>query len=121
MAAGIPVLAPDMRPTPRQWLERNLFDGVWNTLLTVALALVLGAFFAGATRWVLQAHWAVIVANLRFWLIGFLPAEVAWRAYWAGGLVAMMAILTAVGQRARVRPGERRVGKECRSRWSPYH
>ncbi len=105
MAAGIPVLAPDMRPTPRQWLERNLFDGVWNTLLTVALALVLGAFFAGATRWVLQAHWAVIVANLRFWLIGFLPAEVAWRAYWAGGLVAMMAVLTAVGQRARVRPG----------------
>src|SRR2546430_12452534 len=25
------------------------------------------------------------------------------------------------GQRMRVRSEERRVGKECRSRWSPYH
>jgi len=104
MAATVPALAPNLRPTPRQWLERNLFDGVWNTLLTVALALVLGAFLAVGTRWVMRAHWVVIVANLRFWLIGFLPAELAWRAYWAGGLVAMMAILTGVGQRARVRP-----------------
>ena len=24
-------------------------------------------------------------------------------------------------QRARMRSEERRVGKECRSRWSPYH
>src|SRR3989475_4644725 len=26
-----------------------------------------------------------------------------------------------VGSRARTRSEERRVGKECRSRWSPYH
>ena len=104
MAAGVPALVPRMRPTPRQWLEHNLFDGVWNTLLTVALALVLGALLVVGTRWVLRAHWAVIVANPRFWLMGFLPAELAWRAYWAGGLVAVMAFLTAVGQRMRVRP-----------------
>lgn len=105
MAAGARALAPDVRPTPRQWMERNLFDSVWNTLLTVALVLALGAVLAAGTRWVLQAHWAVIVANLRFWLIGFLPAELAWRAYWAGGLIATMAILTGAAQRVRVRPG----------------
>src|SRR5258705_2695658 len=30
-------------------------------------------------------------------------------------------ILAHTGQRANVRSEERRVGKECRSRWSPYH
>ena len=29
--------------------------------------------------------------------------------------------LRAVAQDAGVRSEERRVGKECRSRWSPYH
>ena len=29
--------------------------------------------------------------------------------------------LVAIGQQARQRSEERRVGKECRSRWSPYH
>ena len=27
----------------------------------------------------------------------------------------------AIGKKARQRSEERRVGKECRSRWSPYH
>ena len=26
-----------------------------------------------------------------------------------------------VGDRVKIRSEERRVGKECRSRWSPYH
>src|SRR2546427_6796670 len=37
----------------------------------------------------------------------------------AGGLPLVAAILLAVA--VRVRSEERRVGKECRSRWSPYH
>ena len=28
---------------------------------------------------------------------------------------------TSVGSAQRMRSEERRVGKECRSRWSPYH
>ena len=31
------------------------------------------------------------------------------------------AYAAAERQKARVRSEERRVGKECRSRWSPYH
>ena len=30
-------------------------------------------------------------------------------------------LLDLLGRRHRVRSEERRVGKECRSRWSPYH
>ena len=34
------------------------------------------------------------------------------------GVIATMTILVACGAE---RSEERRVGKECRSRWSPYH
>src|SRR3712207_7090312 len=37
----------------------------------------------------------------------------------SGGLIALIALLCA--GRIIVRSEERRVGKECRSRWSPYH
>jgi His/Glu/Gln/Arg/opine family amino acid ABC transporter permease subunit len=103
MATGVPALAPSDVRSPRQWLQRNLFHGAWNTLLTVASALALSALLASVTRWVLQAHWAVVVSNWRFWLIGFLPPELAPRAYWAGGLVALMVILTGAGRQAHVK------------------
>src|SRR3989454_11641316 len=35
--------------------------------------------------------------------------------------VAVLAMLVIVVDRALTRSEERRVGKECRSRWSPYH
>ncbi len=105
MATRVHGLAPpEVRLPARQWLQRNLFDGAWNTLLTVTLVIVLGAFLAQVARWARQAHWAVIVNNLRFWLTGFVPAELAARTYWAGGLIAAMVVLTVVGLRARVRP-----------------
>src|SRR3712207_8134726 len=56
-----------------------------------------------------------------FWIIGALMAwAIAWR--WQGGLVAGLLLCVAdFGVRDEVRSEERRVGKECRSRWSPYH
>ena len=36
-------------------------------------------------------------------------------------LDAMVPAATALAQTAAARSEERRVGKECRSRWSPYH
>ena len=40
---------------------------------------------------------------------------------WDGGRLGAYFILRYCGQDAHNRSEERRVGKECRSRWSPYH
>ena len=39
----------------------------------------------------------------------------------ASGVQKVLVGLSAVGIRGISRSEERRVGKECRSRWSPYH
>jgi His/Glu/Gln/Arg/opine family amino acid ABC transporter permease subunit len=103
MATHVEVLAPpDQRLGPLAWLQQNLFAGVWNTLLTLVTGVVLAAGAVRLGRWVVRARWAVVVDNPRFWLVGPMPLEYAARAYWAGGLIAAAALLTAVGVRARV-------------------
>ncbi len=105
MATDAAVLVPpEERLTPWQWARRNLFDGWGNTCLTIVTATVLGLVISSVLRWALQAHWGVIVDNPRFWLVGLMPVELARRAYWAGGLVALAVVLTALGVRTRVRP-----------------
>jgi general L-amino acid transport system permease protein len=109
VASRVDVLAPPAeRLTLQEWVRRNLFDGVGNSLLTVASAAGLVAAAASVARWAAHAHWAVVTDNLRFWLVGLMPVELVWRAYWAGGLVAGMAVLTGVGLRVGV--GGRRLG-----------
>ncbi|HEY3248355.1 MAG TPA: amino acid ABC transporter permease, partial [bacterium] len=103
MAARLDTLAaPSDRLTALQWLRRNLFDGVWNALLTVLTAALLAWIGGSALLWARTAHWNVITDNLRFWLVGLMPVELIPRALWAGGLVAVMAVLTLVGRRLRV-------------------
>jgi His/Glu/Gln/Arg/opine family amino acid ABC transporter permease subunit len=103
MATHVEVLAPpDQRLGPLAWLQQNLFAGVWNTLLTLVTGVVLAAGAVRLGRWVVRARWAVVVDNPRFWLVGPMPLEYAARAYWAGGLIAAAALLTAVGVRTRV-------------------
>jgi len=98
------LLPPDARLSVWEWARRNLFDGWWNTILTAGVAAVLLLAVVGGVRWTAGAHWGVVTDNPRFWLVGLMPVELARRAYWAGGLVLMAAVLTAVGVRARVRP-----------------
>src|SRR2546422_6179029 len=88
----------------REWLQHNLFDGIWNTLLTVAIAALLVLVMARVGPWIAHAHWGVVADHPRFWLIGLMPVELAVRAYWAGGLIAVMVLFTLLGVRVRVRP-----------------
>ncbi len=97
--------APSERLTAGEWIHQNLFGGWWNTTLTILTATGLAVVIWTILRWARQAHWGVIFDNPRFWLIGLMPPDLAWRAYWAGGLVTLAAILTALGIRARVRSG----------------
>ncbi len=94
---------PEERLTMGGWVHRNLFNGWWNTFLTIVTIAGLALAISTTLRWAAQAHWGVIVDNPRFWLVGLMPAELAWRAYWAGGLVAVAVILTVVGVRMRIR------------------
>ncbi|MBI3976431.1 MAG: amino acid ABC transporter permease [Armatimonadetes bacterium] len=98
------LLPPDERLTPWDWARRNLFDGWWNTILTAGVAAALLLASVGIVRWATRAHWSVVTDNPRFWLMGLMPVELARLAYWAGGLVAVAALLTVLGVRARVRP-----------------
>lgn len=103
MATRVEVLVPsEERLSLWQWTQHNLFDGVWNTILTLATAAALGTTVVRIAQWVSAANWGVVTDNLRFWLVGLMPVEFVSRALWAGGLVAVMVLLTAVGIRARV-------------------
>lgn len=98
------LLPPDERLTPWRWARRNLLDGWWNTLLTAAVAAAIVFAALGIGRWAASAHWSVVADNPRFWLLGLMPVELVRRAYWAGGLVVLSALLTVLGVRAKVRP-----------------
>ena len=56
-----------------------------------------------------------IVYDVIFLLLVLGAAEAGRRRGFASGLVSL------IGSVAGIRSEERRVGKECRSRWSPYH
>src|SRR2546426_7799235 len=94
------------------------------------LAIYLGGVLAGAAcGWlVLRTTFSATVeeqaAGVTFW--GFRGPLGAWVAIW--GALAMLASgpfdnwwHNAYGLDVKVLSEERRVGKECRSRWSPYH
>src|SRR5258707_10832525 len=56
---------------------------------------------------------ASLLTMLMFVLVSTVAAQADWSAPVAGVVGAVIL--------ARLRSEERRVGKECRSRWSPYH
>ena len=66
-------LPPRHRLPAVEWVQRNLFDGWGNSLLTlVTLGTVVWA--AGALwRWAVAAHWDVVTHNVRLWAVGLLP------------------------------------------------
>ena len=98
------MLPPDQRPTAVQWVRKNLLDGWWNSILTVAAAFFLVRFGVALGGWAVRASWDIVTNNPRFWLVGLMPVEFARRAFWAGGLIAAAAVLTYLGVRARVQP-----------------
>lgn len=82
-ATEMPAPAPS-RPDPLRWVRENLFNGIWNSLLTIVTLLVLFLVVKGALSWALtEARWDVIPANFRLLMVGPYPQESLWRV-WAG-------------------------------------
>ena len=79
-------------------IMRSPFDGLGNVLYPL--------FFATTAFFVFQA--------------GHGPRTLIYAALGAAVMGMWSSVSTSAGS-AMQRIGERRVGKECRSRWSPYH
>src|SRR3712207_9155905 len=85
-------------------VPEQLFDLVMTPIMfTLLFTFVFGGALAGSTGEYLQ-----------FFLPGILVQTVVFNAVYSG-----MGLSTDLGK--GLRSEERRVGKECRSRWSPYH
>ena len=82
----------------------------WVTPLGAAMAQQLTAAERAA---VVASVWAEARYNFAYW------DRV--RADWDSALVANMRLTAEPQSDLLFRSEERRVGKECRSRWSPYH
>jgi general L-amino acid transport system permease protein len=70
------------------WLQKNLFNSWFNSLLSL---LCLGIIFqvgVGLLRWFAQAEWAVVTTNLRLFLVGRFPVQQSWRL-WLIGAIAL--------------------------------
>src|SRR2546425_9409739 len=130
-------------------LGKNAFVTLWTTLagfaLAVAFGIVLG-IIVGWSRTIYRGLYPVMIgfnsipkvavvpiliiwfgigivpAVLTAFLISFFPIVVNVATGLASMEPELEDVLRALGARKLdIRSEERRVGKECRSRWSPYH
>ena len=115
----------------RCWSHQFLFWQAWAFSWDdkkAGVQLLLAALTKKAT------YQSAIQSSLDSWLPGgsvtYTPKGLAWRAKWGSNrYAANTAFLALLAADQGLRPAsyrefrseERRVGKECRSRWSPYH
>src|SRR5260370_26666151 len=97
--------------------------------------LILSFFFSSRRRHTrFKCDWSSDVCSSDLAKNGrIFDTEVFWRSLNFGGRDAVLAVITDITERKALeeqlrqshkleaRSEERRVGKECRSRWSPYH
>ncbi|MFK8184089.1 MAG: amino acid ABC transporter permease [Phormidesmis sp.] len=83
-----------IKMTPAAWIKKNLFDGWFNSLLTVVTLLVLGIGFFNLFRWAFTAEWIVVSDNLGLYMSGLYRPEMYWRIWTAFAIVAALAGLT---------------------------
>lgn len=83
------------QPTPVVWLQKNLFNGWQNTLLTIAVFGVLLWAIRGFWIWATQAaQWRVIPANMSLYMVGRYPIDQRWRIWLICSLICVLAGLS---------------------------
>src|SRR2546426_11568641 len=80
----------------------------WQHVLLVLAVFLTAKLLSGGVRWLLQHAAERVRPRLRLSILQLIP-------------LARLVFGTAAVVVAVPRSEERRVGKECRSRWSPYH
>src|SRR5256885_1735716 len=95
------------------------FLEVWSDAPLPALEGVAGIFDNATTTYPLSAIAAVLLLMNWRGLHGALVRALVKRFRFLGYIIYFILLLSGIA--ALIRSEERRVGKECRSRWSPYH
>lgn len=95
-------LPPAGQRGPRAWLRKNLFNGPVNSLVSIVVAVVLGASIFSLVSWILGgAAWQPVWDNLKLLAVYRYPADLVWRPILAAGVVLMLLGLSAgLGRRA---------------------
>ena len=70
------------------WLKENLFNGWFNSLLTVVTVWFLVVVTKGVLHWALaEARWSVVPENMRLLMVGSLPPDQVWRLWTIAALI----------------------------------
>lgn len=76
------------RSSPVEWLQKNLFSSVFDSVLTVIIAALMIWVAVGLISWAsTTAQWSVIPANLPLYFVGRFPSEQYWRLWVILGLL----------------------------------
>ena len=102
----------DILVTPMVTILAGVLLSAWWAPAIGTAASAVGDFVKWAT--VLQPFWIGILVSVVIGIALTLPISSA-------AICAAIGLTGLAGGAAVARSEERRVGKECRSRWSPYH
>jgi general L-amino acid transport system permease protein len=80
-----------MNTKPVRWVQKNLFNTPYNTVLTVLCIWILWSISSSFFSWLSQSEWTVISENLRLFLVGRFPESQLWRM----GAIAAIPIFIA--------------------------
>src|SRR3712207_8022847 len=94
-------------------------ENAWDSIYYIMTGVYFGPLIRGIHFW--SANVLVVVIGLHMVRTFFSGAYKAPRELnWVVGVVLIL-LVTVLAFTGYARSEERRVGKECRSRWSPYH
>ncbi|CAN5835702.1 MAG: ABC transporter permease subunit [Acidimicrobiia bacterium] len=114
----------------RRWVKKNLFGGVWSSLVTIGLGLAIGYVAFVLIRFLATADFTILRRNLALFMVGSFPRPELWRvavavlilavaAGVAGGLINASARLRAhqAGLPVPAPPGPRSLVNGFRRYW----
>jgi general L-amino acid transport system permease protein len=88
---------PDREIAPTQeasgygsWARANLFSTWYNSLLTLVMAMLTLWVGVSVTRFLLDADFTIVEANLRLFMVGQFPVDQLWRPWLATALIGLM-------------------------------
>ena len=104
-----PTPLPPDRPaavaaSPGEWVRKNLFNSVLNTILTVVFGALLVWLLYNVATFVLQSDWTIVDVNLTNFLVGRFPREFI-PSLWAGlfGVAGTIGLVAGVAGKSRPR------------------